>query len=379
MKGCFDRLFLGSRWMKFMLFNRAVLTMVCLLPLLFFVGCKKQYHINMNSTAGGIPLDIKHQQYERYKTIDDVVNAFQEAGSSIRRLEYGNIVDIPFTSSQVRSLFSIREALEKSCLNMMGDQGRPRRGDNLRSSWYYLLYDGGPIVNFDSEVSRVESLVRGSSLNNWATPKSASDRGNYLCSIYEKKLFPGYEKEMLQKPLFLAIERCEYEKNEPYTPIDICHWIIVRTPNLLDIVKQTRINSEALLVEREEQYRKSEEEYRIRRKQELEQNAIRAKDERSRVKTIGAKICHSSSGVGKEYSGIVIGGIPSYSKYTGEIMITAFTESVSNNRIQVRVVGIDFFGEKSFRLDETGYNSFVIQNGSVIWDDVDNWRPCIIH
>lgn len=342
------------------------MAVICMVSLLVIAGCANQTYI------GSMPSDIKHYKYERYKTIDDVISAFQEAGSPIRQFEQGNIIDIPYTSTQ-EPVGAIDQALERSCLNMMGSQGFPKRGDNLKYHWYYLLYSGGPYVNFDSEVSRVESLVRADSNNDWLTPKGLLNWGHSLCAIYETNLFSDYKNESLQKPLFIALKRCEYEKNASHTPINVCHWIIVRTPNLLDIVKQTRQNSETVLIESEEKRKKSAEEYRIQRKQESEQRAIRAKEEQLMVKTIGQKICRTEEISQRKVMGYFRGD-PIYEKTSSKVqaMITAFTENASGSKIQIRISGMQANGSNLERID----GGVVLQNGAVIWDEAANWGLC---
>lgn len=341
-----------------------ILTMLFLI----FVGCANQLSI------GSIPSDMQHYQYDRYKAIDDVTSAFQEAGSPIRQFEQGNIIDIPYRLTNL-SLSAIQPALERSCLNMMGGKGFPKRGDNLRSSWYFLRSDGGPIVNFDSEVNRVVSLLKRDSKNNWAIPSLNYSIGSrtYLCTVYESNLFPEYANENLQKPLFLALDRCEFENNASSTFTGVCHWIIIRTPNLLDIVKQTRQNSEKELVKIDEKRKKSEEEYSTRRKLELEQRAIRIKEEQLLVKTIGQKICRTEEITQRKTMGYFRGD-PIYEKSSSkaQAMITAFTENSSGSKIQIRISGMVSNGSNLDRVD----GDVVLQNGAVVWDEAANWRLC---
>ncbi len=90
------------------------------------------------------------------------------------------------------------------------------------------------------------------------------------------------------------------------------------------------------------------------------------------VKSVGQKICRTVEITQRKVLGYAMGkplyGVPSQQ----QAHITAFTENVSESKIQIRVSGIQANGENIKSID----GDVVIENGAVIWDEAANWGLC---
>lgn len=98
----------------------------------------------------------------------------------------------------------------------------------------------------------------------------------------------------------------------------------------------------------------------------------RAMRDLPQVKTVGQKICRTIGITRRkvigDYRGEPIYGEPTNAK----VKVTAFTESVSGDKIQVRISGMQAGNENLDRID----GDVVFQNGGVIWDNATNWGLC---
>lgn len=135
------------------------------------------------------------------------------------------------------------------------------------------------------------------------------------------------------------------------------------------------------------------EDKRIRGEQELAAQKLREEEERKRVSQVGQQICNSSMNntTLSKPTNIAVMGETVYQKYRGKTTLVGFVEGSSGNKIQIRISGMTFEGEKvagafsdrnmSQNIREpmdsfTGYNGSNLQNGSIIWDDYHDWSRC---
>lgn len=120
----------------------------------------------------------------------------------------------------------------------------------------------------------------------------------------------------------------------------------------------------------EQQQKKAELDARM--KQMRAQNAIA-------MKSVGQKICRETDGTERAVIATSIVG-PVYGKSEArKFQITAFTERIEGEKIQLRVAGIRKFDSlgndlgSTPQLDDAGTT---LQVNSILWDDPMNWSPC---
>lgn len=127
------------------------------------------------------------------------------------------------------------------------------------------------------------------------------------------------------------------------------------------------------LLERQQQERKREIEAQIQlRDQEMVLQRERAIRDLPKVKSIGQKICRTIEITQRKVMGYAMGE-PVYGEAVRQqANITAFTENVAGEKIQIRISGIQANGVNLDRIDGT----VVMQNGAVIWDEASKWGLC---
>lgn len=126
----------------------------------------------------------------------------------------------------------------------------------------------------------------------------------------------------------------------------------------------------------EEQKNKQREEAQAAYSQLVE--AGKQKQRLAAVRTIGTKICNSSTGTRNQYMGLVNPEGPVTRPVTGMIVITGFTEGHSGEKLQIRTASIthtDQYG-KVTNGDYYDLRGIRVMPGNVFWDEAVNWRPC---
>lgn len=97
------------------------------------------------------------------------------------------------------------------------------------------------------------------------------------------------------------------------------------------------------------------------------------------VKSVGQKICRETDGTERAVIATSVVG-PIYGKpETRKFQITAFTERIEGEKIQLRVAGIRKFDSRGSDLGNTQQldaAGTTLQVNSIIWDDPMNWSLC---
>jgi hypothetical protein len=98
----------------------------------------------------------------------------------------------------------------------------------------------------------------------------------------------------------------------------------------------------------------------------------RAKRELPLIKTVGQKICRTIGITQRQAVGQYLGKTVYTDPVSVQAKVTAFTEGVSGDKIQLRVAGMVAGNENLDHID----GDIVLQNGGVIWDSASNWSLC---
>ena len=94
------------------------------------------------------------------------------------------------------------------------------------------------------------------------------------------------------------------------------------------------------------------------------------------IKQIGQKICKSLKGFDRQILGYFQNQALYGQPQNIDIYITAFTENVVNNKIQIRIAGIRKQIFDSFENINSIDGDINIQINSLIWEDPMDWSPC---
>lgn len=89
------------------------------------------------------------------------------------------------------------------------------------------------------------------------------------------------------------------------------------------------------------------------------------------VKKIGQKICRTLDGAAQSAMYVINGR-----QMRPQYVLTAFTENVANDKIQLRIAAIRARLPTGFASVDRLDGDMVLQNNSVIWDDPLLWHPC---
>ena len=155
---------------------------------LFFTGCAT---VDDKNAKTGVPTDVENGRFKQYKSIDELIQAFQEAGAQVRNLDNGNVIDVIYrpkvgdTQSRITT-----NLLESICSSMLGKE-HPKDSlfPNLRTEpWYYIYAAGGPIISFNQQVDNAYSLIKDGQTSYWggALGSIGKVNGNQanLCTSY---------------------------------------------------------------------------------------------------------------------------------------------------------------------------------------------------
>jgi hypothetical protein len=125
-----------------------------------------------------------------------------------------------------------------------------------------------------------------------------------------------------------------------------------------DAIKNAKINAEKLRISDE-----------LKRRELLIRN-------QQLVRSVGQKICKEINGTERRtlgtYNGESLYGPESKRKYH----ITAFTENIAGEKIQLRIAGIRKEIPSGFSNIDRIEGDTVLQPNSVVWDDPLEWQPC---
>lgn len=189
-------------------------------------GCATTEPSNKSQGNGGMPYDLLNNNYSRYKTIDDLIQAFSDSGAPIQHLENGNVAVVTYdVSSRLVTDFQ-KEPLDKICTSMMGKPPRDKSRSTtpLRDEHGYYLYSyGGPMVDFEKEMRAVSKLVMTENT-------VRMNQTTAFCTTYKeyKDLRP---KVSIIYPLFLSFEICEDSAKKSFLSFkrQKCHWVILKS------------------------------------------------------------------------------------------------------------------------------------------------------
>lgn len=114
-----------------------------------------------------------------------------------------------------------------------------------------------------------------------------------------------------------------------------------------------------------------------KKQQAIEEAALRARKER---KNIGDQVCISMDSTVKKDTGYIILGQRHYQTVSGNTRIVGFVERVVDKKIQVRISGINFYGNDGTNEPTDSFSNFnggsTLRINSVIWDSIYSWDGC---
>lgn len=115
----------------------------------------------------------------------------------------------------------------------------------------------------------------------------------------------------------------------------------------------------------------------IHQRQAQQQEAQRKENRLHMVKVIGAKICQTLLNSSyNEDQGFAVYGQQVYKNVFGTVTLTGYTENVADERLQIRVGGINFSGPKNISLSSFEYGGVQLKSNSVFWEYASLWTPC---
>lgn len=93
---------------------------------------------------------------------------------------------------------------------------------------------------------------------------------------------------------------------------------------------------------------------------------------------LGQKVCMSQTAVAETPTGIYVRGEPQYRKRTGTAFVQAFVERIEEAKLQLRVSGLYFEGERQGResIESHNYSGSQLRPNSIFWDDAFRWTRC---
>lgn len=113
------------------------------------------------------------------------------------------------------------------------------------------------------------------------------------------------------------------------------------------------------------------------KQQAIEEAALRARKER---KNIGDQVCISMESTVKKDTGYIVLGQRHYQTVSGNTRIVGFVERVVDKKIQVRISGINFYGNDGTNESTDSFSNFnggsTLKINSVIWDSIYSWDGC---
>ena len=114
-----------------------------------------------------------------------------------------------------------------------------------------------------------------------------------------------------------------------------------------------------------------------KKQQAIEEAALQARKER---KNIGDQVCISMESTVKKDTGYIILGQRHYQTVSGNTRIVGFVERVVDKKIQVRISGINFYGNDGTNEPTDSFSNFnggsTLRINSVIWDSIYSWDGC---
>lgn len=114
-----------------------------------------------------------------------------------------------------------------------------------------------------------------------------------------------------------------------------------------------------------------------KKQQAIEEAALRTRKER---KNIGDQVCISMESTVKKDTGYIILGARHYQSVSGNTRIVGFVERVVDKKIQVRISGINFYGNDGTNEPTDSFSNFnggsTLRINSVIWDSIYSWDGC---
>lgn len=207
-------------WRSFFAGARPVLVAALLIS-----GCQPTV-IKTTDAESGMPFQVSIDP-NRYDTLDEFIEAIRSVNPNVLAIDEGNVFAAMYHRRKISPL-AVTSTLERICRKEKGPEGRPERGDNLRRGTIVRShYGGGKMIDFQSEVNRVEQLVEHAVKKELTSP--GSENGvirDFICYRYAEGSKPDYARDTRVKPLFVAFYRCEKGQQ------DRCYWTFIRAPAL---------------------------------------------------------------------------------------------------------------------------------------------------
>lgn len=196
-----------------------------LVAVVLISGCQPTV-VKDTDSESGMPFQISIDP-DRYNTLDEFIEGIQAVNRNVYAFDEGNIFAATYYRRQISSM-TVSATLERICRKAKGPEGRPERGDNLRSATSVRShYGGGQMIDFQSDVDRAKQLLELAIKKKLTSP--GSERGikrDYICYRYAEGSKSDYSPETRVKPLFVAFDRCEEGQQ------DRCYWTFIRAPLL---------------------------------------------------------------------------------------------------------------------------------------------------
>ncbi|MCG8095861.1 MAG: hypothetical protein JAZ17_19960 [Candidatus Thiodiazotropha endolucinida] len=325
------------------------------------------------------------------KSIDDLVNeltkelnqdqiSIQDNGRTI-------IIRYPAKPSDVRILEG--RILNRICEYQLGDKQLQRMSDIRLQTSYYLKYGGpnNPMVSFNEPIEVVKERIQKKAP--YAIISVLNESNGFLCVKYEAK-DTRTSNELFMVPLFSGRTFGEFKRGQNST--SMAHMIILKQDLLQPVVDRAYQKYVNNAPSREHQAKRYAEQHRKKSEESRKQVAKReANEKRKREKAkymlsnrdaIGERICKDGTLNYTSSSGIYFKGELVTNKRSTRGQIIAFLEGYSDNgyRIKFRVANWATPNGKipGKLVGIPSMDGLAITSGTVYWDDVKDWHPCVL-